>query len=107
MLLDEVVLEQQRLGLGIGDRDLDARDVPDQRLHLRIDVAREEVIADAVAQAARLAHVQQFGFPSSSARIHAVHARPARQVRDVFPGIELVGVLAHAHHYKPASVAAR
>ena len=61
VLLDEVVFEQQRLGLGVGERDLDARDVPDQRLHLGVDVAGEEVVADAVAQVARLAHVQQLG----------------------------------------------
>ena len=61
MLLDEVVLEQQRFGLGVRQRDFDARDVADQRLDLRIDVAREEIIADTVAQAAGLADVQQLG----------------------------------------------
>ena len=65
MLLDEVVFEQQRLGLGVGDRDLDARDVADQRLHFRIDIAGEEVVADAVAQAARLADVQQLRYSLS------------------------------------------
>ena len=32
MSLDEVVFEQQRLGLGVGDRDLDAGDLLNQRL---------------------------------------------------------------------------
>src|SRR4029077_4069634 len=57
--LDEVVLEQQRLGLGVGDRDLDGRDLLHERLHLGIDVARGEVRAHAILQAPRLADIEQ------------------------------------------------
>ena len=103
MLLDEVVFEQQRFGLGVGDRDLDACDMPDQRLHLGIDVAREEIVAHAIAQAARLADIQKLAVFG----VHAIDAGPPRQIRDVFPRIEMAGVLAHALDDKPASVAAR
>ena len=41
--LDEVELEQQRLGLGVRDRDFDVGDLLDERLDLGIDVGGAEV----------------------------------------------------------------
>ncbi len=78
--LDEVVLEQQRLGFGVGDRDLDGTDLRHQRLHLRVDVAGGEVGADPVLETARLADVQQL----LAGAEHAVHAGAPRQCGDVF-----------------------
>ena len=72
-----------------------------------IDVAGEEVVADAVAQAARLAHVQQFGLP---VLVGAEYMRytPGRRGRFGMKslGSNRCGVLAHAVNHKPASVAA-
>jgi hypothetical protein len=73
--LDEVVLEQQRLGLGVRDRDFDGGDLRDQRLYLGIDVPGGEVGADAVLKAARLADVEELVLRSE----HAVHPRAARE----------------------------
>ena len=78
--LDEVVLEQQRLGVGVGDGDFDGADLRHQRLHLGVDVAGGEVGADPVPEIARLADVQQL-LPRAE---HAVHAGAARQRGDVF-----------------------
>ncbi len=80
VLLDEVVLEQQRLGVGVGDRDLDVRDLLDQREGLRLDLARHEVAADAVLEATRLSHVQQLAF----AAVHAIDAGSSRSAATKF-----------------------
>src|SRR5437879_6579550 len=83
--LDQVVLEQQRLGLGVGHRDLDALDLCGERLHLGIDIPRGEVSPDAVPEAAGLADVEEL-VPGAE---HAVHARPPGKRRDEFLGVEL------------------
>ena len=69
--LDEIVFEQQRLGLGVGHRDFDRVDLCRERLHLGMDVAGGKVGSDPVFEAARLAHVQQLARGAE----HAVHAR--------------------------------
>src|SRR5689334_16081888 len=77
MLLDEVVLEQQRFGLGVGDGDFDVGDLLDERRDPRFHLARTEVRAHTVLEAARLADVQDLAF----AAVHAIDAGPARQRR--------------------------
>ena len=56
-LLDEVVLERQRLDDRVGDDDLEAGDLVEQRVGLRVRAVRAEIVAHAVAQRARLADV--------------------------------------------------
>ena len=75
VLLDEVELEQQRLGIGIGDGDFHVRGLRDQRLHLRLDVARLKVGSDAALEIARLADVENVALGVE----HAIHAGTARQ----------------------------
>ena len=75
--LDQAVLEQQRLGLGAGDRRVDARNA---RQHVRgpgPDVP-VEVSCDALLQVARLADIER----GPSGVQHAVDARQMRQAVD-------------------------
>ena len=58
-LLDQVVLERQRLDDRVGDDDLEPDDLVEQRVGLRIRAVGAEVVADAVAQRARLADVNR------------------------------------------------
>ncbi len=76
--LDEVVLEQQRLGLRARHGHFHGSDLRDQHLDLRIQVARVEIAADAIAQVRGLADVEQFAV----GREHAIDAGPSRQRRD-------------------------
>ncbi len=85
MLLDEVVFEQQRFGVGVGDRHLDVRDLLDEREGLRLHLAGAEVAADAIFQAARLADVQQLAF----AAVHAIDARSPGERGDEVLRIEV------------------
>ena len=82
--LDQIVLEQQRLGLGARHRHLHRGDLRDERLHFRDDVRRQKITADAVAQALRLAYVEQRAIGGE----HAIYARSTRQAADEFFGIE-------------------
>ncbi len=56
--LDQVVLEQQRLGLGAHHGGLEPRDAADHVADARAAVILLEVAGDAALQVARLAHVQ-------------------------------------------------
>ena len=85
MLLDEVELEQQRLGIGVGDGDFHARGLRDQRLHLRLHVARLKVGSDPALEIARLADVENLALRIE----HAVNAGTARQGIDEGLRIEL------------------
>ena len=58
-LLDQVVLERQRLDHRVGDDDLEADDLVEERVGLGIDAVGAEIVADAVAQGARLADVNR------------------------------------------------
>ena len=101
MGFDEVVFEQQRLGLGIRHRDFDGGDLLHERLHLGIDVAGGEIGADAISQALRLADVQQLVLGTE----HAVHAGALRERCRVFLMIECLGV--GVHGLSPANSQAR
>ena len=68
--LDEVLLQQQRVGLGGGDGDLHVTDAHHQRLGLGIQPRVAKVAAEAIAQVPRLAHVEQF----AGSIVHLVHA---------------------------------
>ncbi|MBS1163655.1 MAG: hypothetical protein H6R03_1551 [Burkholderiaceae bacterium] len=82
-LLDEVVLEQQRLGLRAGHRRVDGGDALEQVGGARPDPL-VEVGADALAQVAGLADVQDL-----ARRIeHPVHAGQLRQAVDYRPPVE-------------------
>jgi hypothetical protein len=50
VFLDQVVFQQQRLGLGLGDRDLDMPDELDQRFNLGRQARLLKIAADAIAQ---------------------------------------------------------
>ena len=75
MLLDQVVLEQQRLGLGVGHRDFDFRDLLDHRRGLRRVVAFLEIGRDALLQVTCLADVDDLMFLVE----HAIDAGLVRQ----------------------------
>src|SRR5262249_32139833 len=62
--------------------------LPDERLNLRIDIARGEVRTYAVAQILRLPDVQDL----VSSVVHPVHARPPRQRAHELLGIEDFGI---------------
>src|SRR5690606_17875794 len=73
--LDQPVLQQQRLGLGAGDRDLHARDLGQHGDRPRRLWGGAEVGGDALFQRARLAHVEH----ALVAGDHAVDARRGAQ----------------------------
>ncbi len=76
VLLDEVVLEQQRFGLGVGGRDLHRYRVLHERPRLRRQlVGRAEVARHAFLEIARLAHVEHL----TAGIEHAVDAGLAGQ----------------------------
>ena len=84
VLLDEIVFKQQRLGLGIRDRDFHVRRFGEQRLHLRLNVAGLKVGSDPVLQVSRLADVEDL-----AVRIqHPVDARTTGEAIDEYLGIE-------------------
>ena len=58
-LLDQVVLEGQRLHHRVGDDDLEALRLVEQRVDARAGAVRAEVAADAVAQHAGLADIER------------------------------------------------
>ena len=58
-LLDQVVLERERLDHRVGDDDLEALRFVEQGVDARAHALRAEVAADAIAQHARLADVQR------------------------------------------------
>ena len=91
--LDQVGLEQQRLADGVGERPLEVRHPVDGRLDAqrrrRRRPARLPVLADAVSQALRLAHVQH---PARGV-LHEVHAGAVGQALE--GGRDLRG-----HHHR-------
>ncbi len=58
-LLDQVVLERQRLHHRVGDDDLEALGLVEQGIDARARAVRAQIAADAVAEHARLAHVER------------------------------------------------
>ena len=77
--LDQVVLEQQRLGLGANDRRLHPNDLADHVADARAAVVLLEVARHALAQIARLADVEH-----RVLRVEiAVHAGQAGQRRHI------------------------
>jgi hypothetical protein len=76
--LDQVVLEQQRLGLGAHHGGLHARDLRDHVADARAAVALLEVVGNALLQVARLAHVEH---RARGVEV-AVDTRQLRQGRD-------------------------
>jgi hypothetical protein len=75
--LDEVVLEQQRFGLGAHDRGFQPRDARHHLPDARAAVVLVQVAGHALPEVARLAHVQQ-----AALRVEpAVHTGQARQGR--------------------------
>ena len=90
--LDEVVLEGQRLHLGVGDHELEVRDVLDHPALVELRRARRlEVRPYPVAQDPGLAHVDDL----ASLGPEQIHAGPSRKL------LELVGE-AHGFDYRPA-----
>ncbi|MNW00341.1 hypothetical protein D3C71_1958200 [compost metagenome] len=57
--LDQVVFQQQRLGLGAHHRGFQARDLADHVADARAAMAFLEVVGDAALEIARLADIQQ------------------------------------------------
>jgi hypothetical protein len=79
-LLDQIVLERERLHYRVGDDHLNRRDVVEERVVPRAEPVRTEIAADAVAQRARLADVD--GLPR---RIRPqIHAGLLGQAADLF-----------------------
>ena len=62
-LLDQVVLERERLDHRVGDDDLEPLRLVEQRVDARADAVRAEIAPDAVAQHPRLADVQGLPLP--------------------------------------------
>jgi len=93
--LDEIVLQQQRLGLGACHADLDVRHPADQGLGLGVMRSAAEIARHPRLQRPRLADVEDLAIR----RQHAVHAGLARQALDEFAGIEArIGGNAHHDH---------
>ncbi len=99
--LDQVVFQQQRFSLGIGDRDFDFGDLLDQRLNLRVNITRREVGADSVFETLRLSDVEQVMLGIE----HAIYARAPRQRRSEFLGVEFPRV--HEPIVRPIRARAR
>ncbi|EGD06434.1 major facilitator transporter [Burkholderia sp. TJI49] len=76
--LDQVVLEQQRLGLRTRDGRLDARDARDHHRDARRQLRLREIARHALFQVARLAHVEH----GARRVVVAVDARHVRQLRE-------------------------
>ena len=75
VLLDEVVLEHQRLGFGVGDRDFDPRHRRHHQLGLRRLLGALKIACDALLQITRLADINHLVLRIE----HAIHARAMRQ----------------------------
>lgn len=75
--LDEVVLQQQGLGLGARHRDRDVAHARDHEGDARREVRLLEIARHPLLQVARLAHVEQLPVLAQ----HAIHARQAGQAR--------------------------
>ena len=58
-LLDQVILERERLDDRVGDDHFEARGFVEQRVDARARAVRAEIAADAIAQHARLADVER------------------------------------------------
>ena len=92
VLLDEIVLEQQGLGFGMGGRHFDG----DRVLHERAGFGRQllgraEIAGDALLQIARLADVEHLTADIE----HAIHAGLAGQGAEKGGGIEGGGCFIH------------
>src|SRR5713101_7798624 len=82
--LDEIVLEDQRLRFGAGDRDLDRRDLRQHHGDARAVLRFLKIRRDALFQVARLADIERLPLPAD----HAVHARQTRQGGEQRPRVE-------------------
>ena len=69
MGLDQVLFEQQRIGFGGGDGDLNVANAHHQGDGFRIQPRVAKITAHALAQIARLAHVEQ----AAGAVVHLIH----------------------------------
>ena len=79
-LLDQIVLERERLDHRIGDDHLEPDDLVQQRVGLRIRAVGAQVVADPVAQGARLADVDRVAI-----RVEVqIHPGLLRQPGDLF-----------------------
>ena len=84
VLLDEVVLEDQRLGVGVDDRDLAAAHLAHHRRDLRRQLVGAKIARHAALEVLRLADVENLAIRIE----HAVHAGPRRKRGDELAGIE-------------------
>jgi hypothetical protein len=92
VLLDQLVLEDQRLGRGVGADHLEVGDVVDQLACLRVAVPRGlKVGADAVAQRHRLADIED----RPGVILHQVDTRRRRQRRQ--SGSKMRVSVVHGH----------
>ena len=71
LALDQLRFEQQRLGFGARQGDVDARDLRHHRGDARFHVRLEKIAADALLEIAGLADIQRF----AACIGHAIHAR--------------------------------
>ena len=78
-LLDQVRLERQRLHDRVGDDDLDARDLVEQRIMPRTEAVGAKVAADAVAERARFPDVNRLA-RGVDPQVHAGLLRQAGQL---------------------------
>jgi len=93
LFLDQRRFQQQRLILGVGQGDFDALDLPHHAFDARIAAGAQEIAADALAQIARLADVEQL----VAGVVHAVDARLRGQLGQEGAGVERLGRLVHRH----------
>jgi hypothetical protein len=99
--LDEVVLEQQRLGLGARDRGFGPGDLRHHHRRARAVVLLLEIRGDALLEVACLADVDRFALRAEE----AIDAGKVGQPGDEFGGVEL---RAHAERMRARfSAAAR
>ena len=92
MLLDQVVLQQERLGLGMGHGHLDRDRVRHQSPGLRCELLDgSEVAGDALLQAARLADVEDASEPIEQ----PIHTRIVGQGSEKGLRVEFGGLRVH------------
>ena len=91
MPFDQVVFEQQRLGVRVGDRHFHIGGLGDQSLHFGLHIARLKIRCDAALEVARLADVENLPVAIE----HPVNTWAARKAVDEHLGVELFGNGAH------------
>ena len=97
LLLDQALLQQQRLGFAVGDGAVDVGHLGGQRQGLSVQAAGAEVAGDAPSQIARLADVKRL----AGLVEHAIDAGLLAEAGKLEAGGEGMGDGRHGRQYNP------